>query len=217
MFKKSIKRIAMLFTFLVLGNVVGMSVLTASVYANEETYEIAKLEDRQLTREEEAKIDPYVELTPNGYVLNDNPYSEEINKLALKKIARANESLSLAGEMQTFDYSNKTVTTTSTSASMFSVGGTYIEFYWNFARIYLSAYIVNFLIYALETWVSNVLITYKGVDLIFNAFFGTNILTVRDGIWFDFNYFHAAIGGMAALAAKDPSLFIVSITAVGWQ
>ena len=53
----------MLFTFLVLGNVVGMSVLTASVYANEETYEIAKLEDRQLTREEEAKIDPYVELT----------------------------------------------------------------------------------------------------------------------------------------------------------
>ncbi|MBF1720419.1 MAG: hypothetical protein HXO94_05930, partial [Streptococcus sp.] len=55
MFKKSIKRIAMLFTFLVLGNVVGMSVLTSSVYANEETYEIAKLEERQLTREEEAK------------------------------------------------------------------------------------------------------------------------------------------------------------------
>ena len=217
MFKKSIKRIAMLFTFLVLGNVVGISVLTASVYANEETYEIAKLEDRQLTREEEAKIDPYVELTPNGYVLNDNPYSEEINRLALKKIARANESLSLSGEMQTFDYSNKTVTTTSTSASMFSVGGTYIELYWNFARIYLSAYIVNFLIYALETWVSNVLITYKGVDLVFNAFFGTNILSVRDGIWFDFNYFHAAIGGMAALAAKEPSLFLISITAAGWQ
>lgn len=217
MFKKSIKRIAMLFTFLVLGNVVGMSVLTASVYANEETYEIAKLEDRQLTREEEAKIDPYVELTPNGYVLNDNPYSEEINRLALKKIARANESLSLSGEIKTFDYSNKTVTTTSTSASMFSVGSTYIEFYWNFARVYLSAYIVNFLIYALETWVSNVLITYTGVDLVFNAFFGTNILSVRDGIWFDFNYFHAAIGGMAALAAKDPSLFIISITAVGWQ
>lgn len=217
MFKKSIKRIAMLFTFLVLGNVVGMSVLTASVYANEETYEIAKLEDRQLTREEEAKIDPYVELTPNGYVLNDNPFSEEINRLALKKIARANESLSLSGEMQTFDYSNKTVTTTSTSASMSSVGSTYIEFYWNFARVYLSAYIVNFLIYALETWVSNVLITYTGVDLVFNAFFGTNILSVRDGIWFDFNYFHAAIGGMAALAAKDPSLFIISITAVVWQ
>ncbi|MDO4873458.1 MAG: hypothetical protein Q3964_05090 [Carnobacterium sp.] len=217
MFKKSIKRIAMLFTFLVLGNVVGMSVLTASVYATEETYEIAKLEERQLTREEDAKIDPYVELTPNGYVLNDNPYSEEINKLALKKIARANESLSLSGEMQTFDYSNKTVTTTSTSASMFSVGSTYIEFYWNFARVYLSAYIVNFLIYVLETWVSNVLITYKGADLIFNVFFGTDILSVRNGIWFDFNYFHAAIGGMAALAANDPSLFIISITAVGWQ
>ena len=217
MFKKSVKRIAMLFSFLVLGNVVGMSVLTSSVYANEETYEIAKLEERQLTREEEAQIEPYVELTPNGYVLNANPYSEEINRLALKKIARANESLSLSGEMQTFDYSNKTVTTTSTSASMFSVGGTYIEFYWNFARIYLSAYIVNFLIYALETWVSNVLITYKGADLVFNAFFGTNILRVRDGIWFDFNYYYAAIGGMAALAAKDPSLFIISITAAGWQ
>ena len=37
-----------------------MSVLTTSVYADEETYEIAKIE-------------PYVELTPNGYVLNDNP------------------------------------------------------------------------------------------------------------------------------------------------
>ena len=35
--------------------------------------EIAKIEERQLTREEEAKIEPYVELTPNGYVLNDNP------------------------------------------------------------------------------------------------------------------------------------------------
>ena len=217
MFKKSVKRIAMLFTFLVLGNVVGMSVLTASVYANEETYEIAKLEDRQLTREEEAKLDPYVELTPNGYVLNDNPYSEEINRLALKKIARANESLSLSGEIKTFDYSNKTVTTTSTSASMFSVGGTYIEFYWNFARIYLSAYIVNFLIYALETWVSNVLITYQGADLVFNAFFGTNILRVRDGIWFDFNYYYAAIGGMAALATGNPWFFAISITAVGWQ
>ena len=44
-----------------------------------------------------------------------------------------------------------------------------------------------------------------------------NILSVRDGIWFDFNYFHAAIGGMAALAAKDPSLFLISITAAGWQ
>ena len=217
MFKKSVKRIAMLFTFLVLGNVVGMSVLTASVYANEETYEIAKLEDRQLTREEEAKIDPYVELTPNGYVLNANPYSEEINRLALKKIARANESLSLSGEIKTFDYSNKTVTTASTSASMFSVGGTYIEFYWNFARIYLSAYIVNFLIYALETWVSNVLITYQGADLVFNAFFGTNILRVRDGIWFDFNYFYAAIGGMAALATGNPWYFSISVTAVGWQ
>lgn len=50
-----------------------MSVLTTSVYADEETYEIAKIEERQLTREEEAKIEPYVELTPNGYVLNDNP------------------------------------------------------------------------------------------------------------------------------------------------
>ncbi|OFT01731.1 hypothetical protein [Granulicatella sp. HMSC31F03] len=49
-----------------------MSVLTTSVYADEETYEIAKIEERQLTREE-AKIEPYVELTPNGYVLNDNP------------------------------------------------------------------------------------------------------------------------------------------------
>ena len=49
-----------------------MSVLTTSVYADEETYEIAKIEERQLTREEEAKIEPYVELTPNGYVLNDN-------------------------------------------------------------------------------------------------------------------------------------------------
>ena len=215
MFKKSIKRIAMLFTFLVLGNVVGMSVLTSSVYANEETYEIAKLEERQLTREEEAKLEPYVELTPNGYVLNDNPYSEEINKLALKKIARANESLSLSGEIKTFDYSNKTVTTA--SASMFGVGGTYIEFYWNFARIYLNSYTVNFLIYVLETWVSNVLITYTAADIIFNAFFGTNILSVRDGIWFDFNYYYAAIGGMAALATNNPYLFLISITASGWQ
>ena len=63
----------MLFTFLVLSNVVGMSVLTTSVYADEETYEIVKLEERQLTREEQAKIEPYVQLTPNGYILNDNP------------------------------------------------------------------------------------------------------------------------------------------------
>lgn len=215
MFKKSIKRIAMLFTFLILGNVVGMSVLTTSVYANEETYEIAKLEERQLTREEEAKIEPYVELTPNGYVLNNNPYSEEINRLALKKIARANESLSLSGEIKTFDYSNKTVTTT--SASMFSVGGTYIEFYWNFARIYLNSYTINFIVQVLEAWVSNVLVSYSAVDIVFNGFFGSKIFNVRDGIWFDFNYFYAAIGGMAALAANNPYLFLISITAAGWQ
>jgi hypothetical protein len=217
MFKKSIKRIAMLFTFLVLGNVVGMSVLTASVYANEETYEIAKLEDRQLTREEEAKIDPYVELTPNGYVLNDNPYSEEINRLALKKIARANESLSLSGEIKTFDYSNKTVTTASTSASMFSVGSTYIEFYWNFARIYLSAYTVNYIIQAFEAIISRVLVNYPTVNLVFQILAKSGVFYVQDGIWFDFNYFYAAIGGMAALATGNPWYFSISVTAVGWQ
>lgn len=215
MFKKSIKRIAMLFTFLVLGNVVGMSVLTSSVYANEETYEIAKLEERQLTREEEAQIEPYVELTPNGYVLNDNPYSEEINKLALKKIARANESISLSGEIQKMDYSNKTVTTA--SASMFSVGGTYIEFYWNFARVYLSAYTVNYIIQAFETIVSGVLVNHPVVREIFKIVAGTGVFYVQNGIWFDFNYFYAAIGGMAALATGNPWYFAISITAAGWQ
>lgn len=217
MFKKSIKRIAMLFSFLVLGNVVGMSVLTSSVYANEETYEIAKLEDRQLTREEEAKIEPYVELTPNGYVLNDNPYSEEINRLALKKIARANESLSLSGEIKTFDYSNKTVTTTSTSASMFSVGSTYIEFYWNFARVYLSAYTVNYILQALEAVVSGVLVNHPVVDSVYRIVAGSGVFYGQDGIWFDFNYYYAAIGGMAALATGNPWLFSLSITAAGWQ
>ena len=215
MFNKSIKRLAMLFTFLVLGNVVGMSVLTSSVYANEETYEIAKLEERQLTREEEAKIEPYVELTPNGYVLNANPYSEEINRLALKKIARANESISLSGEIQKMDYSNKTVTTA--SASMFSVGGTYIEFYWNFARVYLSAYTINYIIQALEAIVSGVLVNHPVVDGVFRIVAQSGVFYVQDGIWFDFNYYYAAIGGMAALATGNPSLFAISITAAGWQ
>lgn len=215
MFKKSIKRIAMLFTFLVLCNVVGMSVLTASVYANEETYEIAKLEERQLTREEEAKIEPYVELTPNGYVLNANPYSEEINRLALKKIARANESISLSGEIQKMDYSNKTVTTA--SASMFSVGSTYIEFYWNFARVYLSAYTVNYILQALEAVVSGVLINHPVVDSVYRIVAGSGVFYGQDGIWFDFNYYYAAIGGMAALATGNPWLFSISITAAGWQ
>ena len=215
MFKKSIKRIAMLFSFLVFGNVVGMSVLTSSVYANEETYEIAKLEDRQLTREEEAKIDPYVELTPNGYVLNANPYSEEINRLALKKIARANESISLSGEIQKMDYSNKTVTTA--SASMFSVGSTYIEFYWNFARVYLSAYTVNYILQALEAVVSGVLVNHPVVDSVYRIVAGSGVFYGQDGIWFDFNYYYAAIGGMAALATGNPWLFSISITAAGWQ
>ena len=215
MFKKSIKRIAMLFTFLVLGNVVGMSVLTSSVYANEETYEIVKLEERQLTREEEAKIEPYVELTPNGYVLNANPYSEEINRLALKKIARANESISLSGEIQKMDYSNKTVTTT--SASMFSVGSTYIEFYWNYARVYLSAYTINYIIQTLEAIVSRVLVNYPTVNLVFQILANSGVFYVQNGIWFDFNYYYAAIGGMAALATGNPWLFSLSITAAGWQ
>ena len=215
MFKKSIKRIAMLFTFLLLGNAVGMSALVTSVYANEETYEIAKLEERQLTREEEAKIEPYVELTPNGYVLNANPYSEEINRLALKKIARANESISLSGEIQKMDYSNKTVTTA--SASMFSVGGTYIEFYWNFARVYLSAYTINYIIQALEAIVSGVLVNHPVVDGVFRIVAQSGVFYVQDGIWFDFNYYYAAIGGMAALATGNPSLFAISITAAGWQ
>ena len=215
MFKKSIKRIAMLFSFLVLGNVVGMSVLTSSVYANEETYEIAKLEERQLTREEEAKIEPYVELTPNGYVLNANPYSEEINRLALKKIARANESISLSGEIQKMDYSNKTVTTA--SASMFSVGSTYIEFYWNFARVYLSAYTVNYILQALEAVVSGVLVNHPVVDSVYRIVAGSGVFYGQDGIWFDFNYYYAAIGGMAALATGNPWLFSISITAAGWQ
>ena len=215
MFKKSIKRIAMLFTFLVLGNAVGMSALVTNVYANEETYEIAKLEERQLTREEEAKIEPYVELTPNGYLLNANPYSEEINRLALEKIARANESISLSGEIQKMDYSNKTVTTA--SASMFSVGGTYIEFYWNFARVYLSAYTVNYIIQALEAIVSGVLVNHPVVDGVFRIVAQSGVFYVQDGIWFDFNYYYAAIGGMAALATGNPSLFAISITAAGWQ
>ena len=211
MFKKSIKRIAMLFSFLVLGNVVGMSVLTSSVYANEETYEIAKLEDRQLTREEEAKIDPYVELTPNGYVLNDNPYSEEINRLALKKIARANESLS--GKIKTFDYSNKTVTTA--SASMFSVGSTYIEFYWNFVRIYIDAKLINTAI-SLGLGIGSVYVPAKLVQaaLVAAGIINSNYPLINDGIWFDYNYYY---GPVMALVTYNPLLLASGITQVGFQ
>ena len=212
MFKKSIKRIAMLFSFLVLGNVVGMSVLTSSVYANEETYEIAKLEDRQLTREEEAKIDPYVELAPNGYVLNDNPYSEEINRLALKKIARANESLS--GKIKTFDYSNKTVTTTA-SASMFSVGSTYIEFYWNFVRVYIDAKLINTAI-SLGLGIAGVYVPAKLVQaaLVAAGIINSNYPLVSDGIWFDYNYYY---GALAATAFYNPYALVAGITQVGFQ
>lgn len=211
MFKKSIKRIAMLFSFLVLGNVVGMSVLTSSVYANEETYEIAKLEDRQLTREEEAKIDPYVELTPNGYVLNDNPYSEEINRLALKKIARANESLS--GKIKTFDYSNKTVTTA--SASMFSVGITYIEFYWNFVRVYIDAKLINTAI-SLGLGIAGVYVPAKLVQaaLVAAGIINSNYPLVSDGIWFDYNYYY---GTLMATAFYNPYALVAGITQVGFQ
>ena len=211
MFKKSIKRIAMLFSFLVLGNVVGMSVLTSSVYANEETYEIAKLEDRQLTREEEAKIDPYVELTPNGYVLNDNPYSEEINRLALKKIARANESLS--GKIKTFDYSNKTVTTA--SASMFSVGITYIEFYWNFVRVYIDAKLINTAI-SLGLGIAGVYVPAKLVQaaLVAAGIINSNYPLISDGIWFDYNYYY---GPVMALVTYNPLLLASGITQVGFQ
>ena len=210
MFKKSIKRIAMLFSFLVLGNVVGMSVLTSSVYANEETYEIAKLEDRQLTREEEAKIDPYVELTPNGYVLNDNPYSEEINRLALKKIDRANESLS--GKIKTFDYSNKTVTTA--SASMFSVGSTRIEFYWNFVRIYIDAKLINTAI-SLGLGIAGVYVSAKLVQaaLISAGIINTSYPFISDGIWFDYNYYY---GPVMALVTYNPYLLLSGITQVGF-
>ena len=213
MFKKSIKRIAMLFTFLVLGNVVGMSVLTSSVYANEETYEIAKLEERQLTREEEAKIEPYVELTPNGYVLNANPYSEEINRLALKKIARANESLS--GKIKTFDYSNKTVTTTSTSASMFSVGSTYIEFYWNFVRVYIDAKLINTAI-SLGLGIAGVYVPSQLVQaaLISAGIINANYPFISDGIWFDYNYYY---GPVMALVTYNPYLLLSGITQVGFQ
>lgn len=211
MFKKSIKRIVMLFSFLVLGNVVGMSVLTSSVYANEETYEIAKLEDRQLTREEEAKIDPYVELTPNGYVLNDNPYSEEINRLALKKIARANESLS--GKIKTFDYSNKTVTTA--SASMFSVGITYIEFYWNFVRVYIDAKLINTAI-SLGLGIAGVYVPAKLVQaaLVAAGIINSNYPLVSDGIWFDYNYYY---GTLMATAFYNPYALVAGITQVGFQ
>ena len=202
----------MLFSFLVLGNVVGMSVLTSSVYANEETYEIAKLEDRQLTREEEAKIDPYVELTPNGYVLNDNPYSEEINRLALKKIARANESLS--GKIKTFDYSNKTVTTTA-SASMFSVGSTYIEFYWNFVRVYIDAKLINTAI-SLGLGIAGVYVPAKLVQaaLVAAGIINSNYPLVSDGIWFDYNYYY---GALAATAFYNPYALVAGITQVGFQ
>ena len=212
MFKKSVKRIAMLFTFLVLGNVVGMSVLTSSVYANEETYEIAKLEERQLTREEEAKIEPYVELTPNGYVLNANPYSEEINRLALKKIARANESLS--GKIKTFDYSNKTVTTTA-SASMFSVGSTYIEFYWNFVRVYIDAKLINTAI-SLGLGIAGVYVPAKLVQaaLVAAGIINSNYPLVSDGIWFDYNYYY---GALAATAFYNPYALVAGITQVGFQ
>ena len=201
----------MLFSFLVLGNVVGMSVLTSSVYANEETYEIAKLEDRQLTREEEAKIDPYVELTPNGYVLNDNPYSEEINRLALKKIARANESLS--GKIKTFDYSNKTVTTA--SASMFSVGSTYIEFYWNFVRVYIDAKLINTAI-SLGLGIAGVYVPAKLVQaaLVAAGIINSNYPLVSDGIWFDYNYYY---GALAATAFYNPYALVAGITQVGFQ
>ena len=145
--------------------------------------------------------------------MNDNPYSEEINRLALKKIASANESLS--GKIKTFDYSNKTVTTTSTSASMFSVGSTYIEFYWNFVRVYIDAKLINTAI-SLGLGIAGVYVPSQLVEaaLIAAGIINTNYPVINDGIWFDYNYYY---GPVMALVTYNPYLLLSGITQVGFQ
>ena len=145
--------------------------------------------------------------------MNDNPYSEEINRLVLKKIARANESLS--GKIKTFDYSNKTVTTTSTSASMFSVGSTYIEFYWNFVRVYIDAKLINTAI-SLGLGIAGVYVPAKLVQaaLISVGIINSNYPFVSDGIWFDYNYYY---GALVATTFYNPYALLAGITQAGFQ
>ena len=98
---------------------------------------------------------------------------------------------------------------------MFSVGSTYIEFYWNFVRVYIDAKLINTAI-SLGLGIGSVYVPAKLVQaaLIAAGIINSNYPLVSDGIWFDYNYYY---GALVATAFYNPYALLAGITQAGFQ
>ena len=219
MFKKSMKKVAMLFTVLSLGSVVVPGIVSSGVYAdslenvNTNEYTNLNLEKDSLTNEEMKMLEPYVELTADGFVLKENPYSERINELARETIKKSNEQINNIQTTKFFDRNNKTVKTADSFSR--SYGKTAIEYYWNYVRVFIDAGVINLAISS-GVAIGGVYVPYQLVQAalsVVGVVIGTHPI-VSDGIWFDYNYYY---GTLSAVAFYNPYLLLSGITQAGLQ
>lgn len=219
MFKRSMKKVATLFTLLFLGSVVVPGIVSIGVYAdslenvNTNEYTNLNLEKDSLTNEEMKMLEPYVELTADGFVLKENPYSERINELARETIKKSNTQINNIQTTKFFDRNNKIVKTADSFSR--SYGKTAIEYYWNFVRIFIDAGVMNTAISA-GISIAGVYVPYQLVQaaLVTIGVVVGRYPLVSDGFWFDYNYYY---GTLVAVAFYNPYALVAGITQFGWQ
>lgn len=146
-----------------------------------------------ITSSDYHEVDPYIEVVDNKFVLNlpDNIYIEDENLVIINElINKSNEEI--AKNNLIIDLNTKSATLSGVSTRAW--GKNDIEFYWNFARVYIDA---GNLRIALTVGVGGLggVLSYlatagwaAGAIGAVTAALGIAANNIQDGIWFDYNY-----------------------------
>ncbi len=144
-----------------------------------------------MTEEESKLVEPFVELVDGFYKLKaDNPLSEELKNKANLVIDNTNLALKKIDKSYLYvDYRTKTVKTYGLLDR--ALGKNDVEFYWNFARVYVDANNLNMLFQGILAGGTLYLTSQfpfgaRQIEAL-SEMVGYKI-EFRDGIWFDLNY-----------------------------
>lgn len=154
---------------------------------------------KQLSSSELQNYDKYVKVQNNKFVLDETAnIAKEITEQIQQKLDETNRAIQA---------NNLTINTASKSAvklgmTLNSEGINSIEFYWNYCRVYVSGTVLRMLLSASVGIAVDIILEYLGVDTKTAYSIATATVgglcsligdLVRDGVWYDVNYFYATL------------------------
>lgn len=169
---------------------------------------------RILTENEIKLIDKYIQIKNKRFYLNkNNSISNELYELAQNYINQSNKLLDQYQGKLFVNNNQKKIYGSGLLTR--SPGKNDIEFNWNYARIYIDASNVQIGLHSVIT-VGQAVIPSASIKLALGLL-NVAVTQIKDGIWFDYNYFAGGLGGAGAFITANPLLIAAGITNAGFQ